>query len=55
MLNEMFSLGLGTADLEQRAVRIGADCAFFIQNRPAYATGIGDQLEPIDLDCQPTA
>ena len=50
MLNEMFSLGLGTADLEQRAVRIGADCAFFIQNRPAYATGIGDQLEPIDLD-----
>ena len=50
MLNDMFSLGLATADLEQRAARIGADCAFFIQNRPAYATGIGDQLEPIDLD-----
>ncbi len=50
MLNNMFSLGLATADLEQRAARIGADCAFFIQNRPAYATGIGDQLEPIDLD-----
>ena len=50
MLNETFSLGLATADLEQRSAQIGADCAFFIQNRPAYATGIGDQLEPIDLD-----
>ena len=35
MLNDMFSLGLTAADLEQRAARIGADCAFFIQNRPA--------------------
>ncbi len=50
MLNEMFLLGLGTTDLAQRAARIGADCAFFIQNRPAYATGIGDQLQSIDFD-----
>jgi 4-diphosphocytidyl-2-C-methyl-D-erythritol kinase len=48
MLNEMFALGLGTADLERRAARLGADCAFFVQNRPAYATGIGDRLEPIE-------
>ena len=50
MLNEMFSLGLSFGDLEQRAARLGADCTFFIQNRPAYATGIGDQLEPLDID-----
>ena len=50
MLNDMFSLGLSVDDLEQRAARLGADCAFFIQNRPAYATGIGDQLEPLDID-----
>ncbi len=49
MLNEMFGLGLDTAALEQRAAKIGADCAFFIQNRPAYATGIGDRLEPLEL------
>ena len=49
MLNEMFSLGLSVSDLEQRAARLGADCAFFIQNRPAYATGIGDQLEPLRI------
>ncbi|MBQ8704517.1 MAG: 4-(cytidine 5'-diphospho)-2-C-methyl-D-erythritol kinase [Bacteroidales bacterium] len=48
MLNELFSLGLGVADMEQCAARLGADCAFFVQNRPAYATGIGDQLKPIE-------
>ena len=47
MLNEMFSLGLTASQLEQRAARLGADCAFFIQNRPAYAIGIGDQLDPL--------
>ena len=48
MLNEMFGLGLDAAGLERRAARLGADCAFFVQNRPAYATGIGDQLEPLE-------
>ena len=50
MLNEMFSLGLSVSNLEQRAARLGADCAFFIKNRPAYATGIGDQLEPLEIN-----
>ena len=49
MLNEMFSLGLSIDALEQRAARLGADCAFFIRNRAAYATGIGDRLKPIEL------
>ena len=31
------------------AVKLGADCAFFLKNKPAYATGIGDQLEEIAL------
>lgn len=48
MLNEMFSLGLTDSQLEQRAARIGADCAFFIKNQPAYATGIGDKLSPVE-------
>lgn len=50
MLNGMFALGLDNRGLEQRAAQLGADCAFFIQNRPAYATGIGDRLQPISLD-----
>ena len=52
MLNELFSLGLTDSQLEQRAAQLGADCAFFIQNRPAYATGIGDELEPIEWNVE---
>ena len=52
MLNDMFTLGLSDRQLEQRAACLGADCAFFIQNRPAYATGIGDRLEPLNFEIQ---
>lgn len=31
--------------LHERAARLGADCAFFLYDRAAYATGIGDQLQ----------
>jgi 4-diphosphocytidyl-2-C-methyl-D-erythritol kinase len=50
MLADEFSLSCSTEDLERYAARLGADCAFFIKGIPAYATGIGDVLEPIDLD-----
>ena len=48
-LNEMFNLGLSTEEMEQRVAKFGADCAFFIKSRAAYATGIGDILTPIPL------
>ena len=50
LLNETFDLGYSKEELVLRAARLGADCPFFIMNRPALATGIGDQLEPIELD-----
>lgn len=50
MLNEMFHLHLDSTALTERAAQLGADCAFFIANRPCYATGIGDRLTPIDID-----
>lgn len=50
LLNEMFTLGLTEQQMIQYAARLGADCAFFILSRPAYAEGIGEQLEPISLD-----
>ena len=46
MLNEIAELGLSDEKLEQYAAQIGADCAFFIKNTPAYATGIGNILTP---------
>lgn len=50
MLNEMFALGLTREQLKRYAARAGADCAFFIDNRPALAEGIGDRLTPLDFD-----
>lgn len=48
-LNEHYSLGLGNDELKVYASRLGADCAFFVENRPVYATGIGDIMEPVDF------
>ncbi len=50
LLNDLFELQLPTPELQQLAARLGADCAFFIENKPCYATGIGDVFHPIDLD-----
>lgn len=41
-LNELFALGLSNEELEAEVSPLGADCAFFIQNRPRYAEGIGN-------------
>ncbi len=50
LLNSMFELNLSEEQLKKYAVQIGADCPFFIDNTPQYATGIGDLLENIDID-----
>lgn len=50
MLNSMYSLGCTDNDLCRLAVKLGADCPFFIHSRPMYATGIGEILTPADID-----
>lgn len=47
MLNEIFALGLTNSHLCELAAKLGADCPFFIDNQPAYITGIGDHIEPL--------
>ena len=49
LLNEAHSLRLTDEQLEEYAARLGADCAFFIRNRPTYAEGIGNIFSPIEL------
>ena len=49
MLNERFNLNIPTEKMEEYAATLGADCAFFIQDQPVLATGIGNVFEPIDL------
>ena len=50
LLNETFDMGLTSEQMQQYAARLGADCAFFIESRACYAEGIGERLQPIDLD-----
>ena len=49
MLNEKFTLGLTSEQMQNYAVQIGADCPFFINNTPVFATGIGNIFTPIEL------
>ena len=50
LLNDTFQLEYTDERLMRLAAKIGADCPFFIKNRPAFATGIGDELEDIDMN-----
>ena len=50
MLNNYFQLQLSNDRLRSYAVQLGADCPFFIDNEPAFATGIGDALSPFPLN-----
>jgi 4-diphosphocytidyl-2-C-methyl-D-erythritol kinase len=50
MLNEMFELELSTKKLEDIVSKVGSDCPFFIQNKPAFVTGRGEVLEPFDIN-----
>ncbi len=50
LLNEKFQLGMNAQEMRDIVSGLGADCAFFIENSPMLAKGIGDQLTPIDVD-----
>jgi len=49
-LNKNLSLQLSVEKMEKMIAKLGADCPFFIQCKPAYAEGIGDILTPIEID-----
>lgn len=46
-VNALFSLGLTDEEMEAVVSPLGADCAFFIQNRPRYAEGIGNVFSEV--------
>ena len=50
LLNKLFNLKLNDGQMEKYASQLGSDCAFFIQNKPVFASGKGDQFEEIKLD-----
>ncbi len=48
-LNDHFELNIPVEKIESIAGKLGADCAFFLENKAAYATGTGANLEPLDF------
>ncbi|MCW3465462.1 4-(cytidine 5'-diphospho)-2-C-methyl-D-erythritol kinase [Chitinophaga nivalis] len=50
LLDHKFQLGLSEEQLTAYAAHLGSDCPFFIPNKPCFATGRGEILEPIALD-----
>lgn len=49
LLNHKFELNISDSKLEEYAVSLGADCAFFIKNSPTFAEGIGNIFSPVSL------
>ncbi len=48
-LNDLFELKITTKKLERLASKLGADCPVFIQNKPVFAKGIGNEFTSIEL------
>jgi len=49
-LNEHFELKLPMDKFKSIALLLGADCSFFIENKPALATGIGEIMKLIEIN-----
>ena len=50
MLTDLFHLGMTNEKMIGFARQLGADCAFFIKNKPLFAFDKGDHFEPVDID-----
>lgn len=49
-LNEIFELNLTYEKLCTYAAKLGSDCPFFIQNKPALVSGRGEIIKETELD-----
>lgn len=52
VLNEMFSLELDDVKLCELAATLGADCPFFIHNRPMLCRGTGTEMTPVYVNLE---
>lgn len=49
LLNQLFQLHLSTTEMQNFIRPFGSDCAFFIENKPVFAFGKGDQFNETEL------
>src|SRR5690554_2450612 len=50
LINDYFKLQLDSTQMINYASKLGADCAFFINNTSVFAEGIGGQFSELELD-----
>ena len=50
MLNDTTGQSFSLDALKEMALKLGADCPFFLENRPCFASGVGEKLNPIELN-----
>jgi 4-diphosphocytidyl-2-C-methyl-D-erythritol kinase len=48
-LNKIWNLGYKTQQLEEIGLMLGADVPLFVHGRTAWAEGVGEQLESVDM------
>ncbi len=49
MINKIANLGLQKAELTDMGKQLGADVPFFIRGETGFATGLGTEIEPIEI------
>ncbi len=49
-LNQLWELGLGLDQLASIGLELGADVPVFVGGKAAWASGIGEQLQPVELE-----
>ncbi len=49
MVRDQFNLPLSDEELDAIAVSLGADCPFFLHNKPLLAKGIGTEFESVSV------
>jgi 4-diphosphocytidyl-2-C-methyl-D-erythritol kinase len=50
LINDVCALNLSQEQLIHFALQLGSDCPFFILNKPCFATGRGEKMQPVELD-----
>ncbi|MDU1143394.1 MAG: 4-(cytidine 5'-diphospho)-2-C-methyl-D-erythritol kinase [Aeromonas hydrophila] len=48
-LNHLWQAGLGEDELAELGVQLGADVPVFVRGRAAFAEGVGEKLQPVEL------